>query len=119
MKILFSLVCTTVLLFCAPIVHAQESLKGVWTMEQENTKIEIKEKDGQYEGRIVASDNKKAPIGNLILKEVKPSGTQYTGKLYAPKRGQWFDATLQPKGDKILVTVKAGPKSKTVEWTKD
>ena len=100
-------------------MKAQESIGGIWNMGQENTKIEIKENKGVYEGRLKSSDNENAKIGNLILKEIKLVGKEWKGKLYSPRKGKWFDATLKLSGNTLLVTVNGGWKSKTVEWTKD
>lgn len=115
MKILF----TFCILFSALIMNAQASLGGIWNMGQDNTKIEITEANGTYEGRIMASDNANAKIGNLILKDVKSVDGKWKGKLYSPKKKEWFDAVLKVEGKKLLVTVKSGWMSKTVEWTKE
>lgn len=116
MKILF----TCCILFSTLLMHAQESsLGGIWDMGQDDTKIEITKNNGIYEGRIASSDNANAKIGNLILKEVKSVSGKWKGKLYSPKKKQWFDAVLNVEGKKLLVTVKSGVMSKTVEWTKE
>lgn len=115
MKILF----TCCILFSALTMNAQTSLKGIWDMGQDNTKIEITENNGTYQGSIVSSDNPNAKIGNVILKEVKSVSGNWKGKLYSPKKDEWFDADLKVEGKQLLVTVKAGWKSKTVQWTKE
>lgn len=115
MKILI----TFCILFSALTMNAQESLAGTWNMGQDDTKIEITKSNGTYEGRIASSDNDNAKIGNLILKDVKSVNGKWKGKLYSPKKQQWFDATLKVEGKKLLVTVKSGVMSKTVEWTKE
>ncbi len=88
-------------------------------MGRDNTKIKITEDNGTYEGRVVSSDNANAKIGNLILKNVKSVGGEWKGKLYGPKKKEWFDAVLKVEGKQLLVTVKSGWMSKTVEWTKE
>ena len=115
MKILF----TFCILFSALTMHAQASLTGTWNMGKDNTKIDIKKDNGVYEGRVVSSDNANVKIGNLILKDVKSFGGKWKGKLYSPKKKEWFDAVLKVEGKKLLVTVKSGLMSKTVEWTKE
>ena len=90
MKILF----TCCILFSTLLMHAQESsLGGIWDMGQDDTKI-------------------------VILKEVKSVSGKWKGRLYSPKKKEWFDAVLKVEGKKLLVTVKSGVMSKTVEWTK-
>lgn len=110
---------TLCIMFSALAMHAQASLAGTWDMGKDNTKIEIKEGNGVYEGRLASSDNANAKIGNLILKEVKSVGGIWRGKLYAPKKKEWYDAALKAEGTQLLVTVKSGWMSKTVKWTKE
>lgn len=88
-------------------------------MGQDNTKIEIIKDNGIYGGRIISSDNPNAEIGNLILKDVKSVDGKWKGKLYAPKKKEWFDAVLKAEGKQLLITVKSGWASKTVEWSKE
>ena len=115
MKILI----TFCMLFSAVAMDAQDSITGTWNMGQENTVVEITEANGMYGGNIVSSDNSKAKIGNQILKDIKPNGGKWKGKMYSPKKDKWFDAVLEPNGDQLLVTVKAGVMSKTLEWKKE
>lgn len=98
---------------------AQTSITGIWNTGEENTKIEIKGINGVYEGRIASSDNPKAKIGNLMLKDVKSVGGTWKGKLYSVKKKEWFDAVLKVEGNQLLVTVSSGWKSKTVNWSKE
>ncbi len=107
--------CFTTLAFS---LNAQQAINGIWNTGQDNTLIEIKEKNGSYEGRVFSSDNNKAVIGNLFVKEVKSVSGKWKGKLYSPKKQEWFDAVFLIKGEKLTVTVKSGLMSKTVEWTK-
>ncbi|NJL77210.1 MAG: hypothetical protein HC892_21525 [Saprospiraceae bacterium] len=107
------------ILFLSLTMHAQESLTGVWNMGQDNTKIKITEGKGIYEGRIASSDNADVKIGNLILKEVKLVDGKWKGKMYAPKKQEWFDAILKVEGKQLLVTVKSGWASQTLKWSKE
>ncbi len=107
-----------VLLFGAISMNAQSSLSGIWNTGQENTKIEIKTENGIYIGKIISSDNPNVKKETHILKEVKSESGKWKGKLYSLKKKKWFDAVLELKGSKLMVTVKSGWTSKTVEWTK-
>lgn len=100
-------------------MNAQQAPTGIWNTGKDNTKIEIAEVNGVYEGKIVASDNAKAKIGKLLIKGVQLVDGEWKGKLFAPKRGEWMDAVLKEKGNQLLITVKAGWMSKTIEWAKD
>ena len=115
MKVLlsFSFLCLYITL------PAQESLVGIWNTGNENTKIEITADDGVYFGTIISSDKADAKIGNQLLKDVKSVQGEWKGKLYSPKKGKWYDATITENGNILEVQVKAGLAKKTLEWTKE
>lgn len=115
MKILF----TCCIFCCVLAMNAQTSLNGIWNMGQDNTTLEIKAENGTYQGKIASSDNANAKIGSLILKEVKSVDGKWKGKLFSPRKNEWFDAVLKVEGKKLLVTVKSGWTSKTLEWAKE
>ncbi|NJO00615.1 MAG: DUF2147 domain-containing protein [Bacteroidia bacterium] len=116
MKKLFLIFCFLLTVICT---YAQESITGVWAMEKENTKIEIKENGGISEGTVVSSDNADV-IGKLLLKDVKLAGDKWTGKLYAPKLEKWMDVVITKKdANKLSLAAKAGVASRTLEWTKE
>ena len=75
-------------------LNAQTSPIGVWNTGTDDTKVEIAEADGSYVGSIVSSGNSKVKIGKQLLKDIKVDGKGWKGKLYAPKKGKWFDAVL-------------------------
>ena len=110
---------TLCILFFSLTMHAQTPITGIWDMGQDNTKIEIKVNNGIYEGRLASSDNPKAKIGNLILKDVKSVGGTWKGKLYSVKKKKWFDAVLKTEGNQLFVTVNSGWSSKTLKWSKE
>ena len=109
---------TLCILLSALAAHAQTSITGIWDTGQENSKIEIKEMNGVYEGKLVSSDNPKAKIGNLILKDVKSVGRTLKGKLFSVKKNKWFDAVLKTEGKQLLITISSGISSKTLKWSK-
>ena len=80
------------MLFSTLSMHAQ--LVGTWNTGNDNTKIEITEVNGAYEGEIVSSNNAKAPIGSKLLKEVQLVNGEWKGKLFAAKKGEWMDTLL-------------------------
>ena len=104
--------------FASLSVNAQESIAGIWNMGEDNTKIEITENNGAFFGKILSSDNTEAKIGKQILKDVKFSKGEWKGKLYAAKKGEWYDAVIKEKGDQLDVTIKVGWMSKTLKWKK-
>ncbi|SEI79218.1 hypothetical protein SAMN05192553_101304 [Cyclobacterium xiamenense] len=106
------------IVFSPEVMNAQASLDGIWNMGQDNTTIEITE-DNVYEGRIASSDNTNAKIGNIIPKDVKSVGGKWKGKMYSPKRNEWYDAVIALEEKQLLLTVGSGFKSKTLKWTKE
>ncbi|NRA48976.1 MAG: DUF2147 domain-containing protein [Phaeodactylibacter sp.] len=110
---------TFCLLFSAFAINAQQALTGVWNTGTDGTKIEITKVDGIYTGKLISSDNVKAKIGRTILKEVKRTDGAWKGKLYSPKKDNWYDALLEEKANQLLITIKAGWMSKTVEWQRE
>ena len=107
------------ILFSFTTLNAQNSIAGIWNMGEDNTKIEITETDGVFIGKIISSDNAKAKVGKQILKDVKFSNGKGKGKMYAAKKGKWYDAVIKEKGDQLNVTIKVGFMSKTLEWKKE
>ncbi|NQX84666.1 MAG: hypothetical protein HRT67_01875 [Flavobacteriaceae bacterium] len=92
---------------------AQDNISGVWDLGEGNTKLEIK----GSEGKVISSDNLEA--GTLLLKDIISNNDKWNAKLYSPKKKKWFDATLKDSGNLLLVTIKAGFMSKTLEWMKE
>ena len=73
--------------------QAQSSLNGLWDTGEDNTTIEVSEKNNQWVGLVKNSDTKE-DIGILILKDLKKDGDKSTGKIYAPKRKKWYDVDI-------------------------
>ena len=111
-------VLTFCILFTVLTMHGQSTIKGIWNTGEDNTKIEIKESNGFYEGKLFSSANAKAKVGTLILKEVKTSGGNWKGKMYSIKKNKWFDAVLNIEGNQLVITVNAGWTSKTFTWSR-
>jgi hypothetical protein len=97
---------------------AQNSILGRWNTGQENTIIEIKEVQGKIEGRIIASNNIKAPIGKLILKDVYRENEHIKGSLYGLRKGKWFDVSFSPQPKNMEVALNAGWVTRKLNWKK-
>jgi len=106
-------------LFSAVSLHAQQAITGNWNTGKDNTTIEITEVDGVCKGKIISSDNAKAPVGKLLLRDVKLVDGVWKGQLFAAKKKKWMDAVLAAEGEQLLVTVKAGMMSKKLKWKKE
>lgn len=98
------------------LVFVPSDLIACWDTGEDNTIIEISEMDGKPFGRIKSSDNPKAKIGKIILKEIKKKGENWQGKIYAVKRQEWYDAEIRKKEDVLEIEIIVGFFSKTVVW---
>ena len=97
---------------------AQSDVAGKWTFGKQNTIVEIKQNNGVYKGKLIASDNPKAKKGTVIVKNLKKINGKWKGKIFAPRRNDWYNAEFTPKGKTMDVKIKAGFISKTIKWTK-
>ena len=111
-----TIIFTISILLTSITLSAQDSISGVWDMNKENTKIEIKKNQDFYSGTVLSSD--KLQAGALMLKDIKSVDGEWKGKLFSLKKKKWYDAVLEKKDEKLFVTIDAGFMSKTFEWTK-
>ncbi|APG64484.1 hypothetical protein LPB136_03500 [Tenacibaculum todarodis] len=95
---------------------AQSDVVGEWVLGEQNSVVKIEQQDGFYCGEIMSSDNPKAEIGKLMVKELKQTKDTWKGKVYSPKRKKWYDAEFVPKENLLEVKIKVGFFSKTMEW---
>ena len=95
---------------------ALADLEGLWNTGKENTIITIHQEDGNMLGEIVSSDNPKAKPGTNLIKDLKKDGEVWKGRLFAPKKRKWVDATFTRQGDNLNVLVKVGFSSNSVDW---
>ena len=116
MKKLEVFVFTVILSFTASMVNAQQSIVGTWNTGQENTQIEILPNEESWIGKIKSSDNTKASIGKIIVKDLKKEGDTWTGKLFAAKRKKWVDVVFKPNETKMDLIISAGFSKKEIEW---
>lgn len=93
-----------------------QSIEGVWSTGNENTTIEILLEDGEWVGKIKSSDNEKAPIGKVILKDLEKEGDSWKGKLFVIKKQRWVNVKVSPFETKLKLLVSAGFSKKKVEW---
>ena len=107
-----------VVTLCSFSVFGQSQLNGTWNTGEDNTKIEISESESLITGNIKSSDNPKAQIGKVILKDLKEEGNNWKGKIFAAKKQKWYEAVITPKGNTLEIEISVGFFSKTIEWTK-
>ncbi|PIQ48962.1 MAG: hypothetical protein COW03_07335 [Cytophagales bacterium CG12_big_fil_rev_8_21_14_0_65_40_12] len=100
------------LLLTSVSMNAQQSINGIWNTGQDNTTIEI----NSSTGKIHSSNNEKATIGKLIVKDLNKIDNAYKGKLYIIKKKRWVDVEFVPNGNSLTVTISKGWQSKTLMW---
>lgn len=94
----------------------QKTLDGNWVANSDkNTVVKIVQNNEVYSGEISSSDNQKA-VGTLLIKDVKLKNDIYQGRLYSPKRKEWYDAEFEVKGNTLEINISVGFFSKTAEW---
>ncbi|MCP4552386.1 MAG: DUF2147 domain-containing protein [Bacteroidetes bacterium] len=98
--------------------HAQSpsDVAGEYIVGKQNTVVKIEQQEGIYTGEIISSDNPNAKIGKLMVKDLKEKKGKWKGKVYAPKRKEWYDAEFIPQGNTLAVQIKVGFMSKTMKW---
>jgi uncharacterized protein (DUF2147 family) len=96
--------------------QSPSDVDGEYTLGERNTVVKIEKQNEVYSGKIISSDNPKAKIGKLIIKDLKLKKGKWRGKIYAPKRKEWYDAEFTPKENSLEITIKVGFMSKTINW---
>ena len=99
-------------------IFAQSDITGTWNTGEQNTHVKIEKENDVFIGKVISSDNPKAKTGSTLVKEVKLKKNKWVGQLYAPKRGEWYNAEFTKKGNILEIEVSVGFMSKLVEWTK-
>jgi uncharacterized protein (DUF2147 family) len=96
----------------------EHSIIGTWNTLEDNTSIQIIEQKGILFGRIKASDNTKAQVGRLILKDLVKSGNAWTGKIFAVKKNQWYDVEITSEKNSLNLKIQIGFLHKNLKWEK-
>ena len=94
------------------------NIVGIWNTLEDNTKIEITEQKGVLFGRIKSSDNPKAQVGRMILKDLIKSGNSWTGKIFAVKKNEWYDVEITSKQNNLNLKIQVGLVHKNLIWKK-
>ena len=98
--------------------QSKTDISGVWLAES-NTQIEIVAKNGIGSGKILSSDNEKANVGSMILKDLKKDGDEsWEGQIYSAKKEAWYDVEIEREGDELQLEVSVGFFSKSLTWKK-
>jgi len=106
-------------LFFVSWAHGQEMTANTWLTGEQNTRVQTYQKDGKWYGKLVSSDNPKAPIGkDVLMGFVKVEGA-WQGKVFALKRNEVLNGMITPHDHKLLIEVSVGFFSKVVQWNLD
>ena len=98
--------------------YPNNDIIGTWNTLEENTKIQIIEEKGLLIGRIKSSDNSKAQIGRLIIKDLIKTKDSWSGKIYAVKRNEWYNVDITPKKNALNLKIHVGFLHKSIVWEK-
>lgn len=97
---------------------SQSTLEGVWDTGMENTLIHIYKSDDQYMGKVLASDNEKAPIDMQVLRNVKQVESHWEGEFFIPRFGTWMEAEFAPSKESLDVQVSVGWFKRKRTWSR-
>jgi len=117
MKSIRTLAIAVITLFSVSM-YAQSDISGTYVLGKKNTVVKIEQEETVFNGKIMSSDNPKAEIGKLMVKDLKVKKGKWKGKIYSPKRKEWYDAEFIPKENTLDVKIKVGFFSKTIEWVR-
>jgi uncharacterized protein (DUF2147 family) len=116
MKTFKNVIVVTMLSLFSTTTFAQSNFSGEWILGEQNSIVKIEQINGVYAGKIVSSDNPKVEIGKLMVKDLSQTNGKWKGKLYWPKRKEWYSAEFTSTENKLTIKIKVGFFSKTVEW---
>lgn len=105
-----------IVFFTSFSAYSQSTIEGLWATGKDNTMVDIRATNEVLEGKIKSSNNTNAEVGKRIIKNLRENAGSYKGELYIIKIQRWVNATFSPKGEKLIVTVSSGFRSKTIEW---
>jgi uncharacterized protein (DUF2147 family) len=96
----------------------ENNIIGTWNTLEDNTKIQILEQNGILIGKIKSSDNTKAQVGRLILKDLIKNGNSWSGKIFAVKKNEWYDVEITTKKNALNLKIQVGFLHKNLTWEK-
>jgi uncharacterized protein (DUF2147 family) len=96
----------------------EPSIIGTWNTLEDNTKIQITDQKGILIGKIISSDNTKAQIGKIILKDLIKSGNSWSGKIFAVKKNEWYNVEISSMKNSLNLKIHVGFIHKNLIWEK-
>lgn len=96
----------------------ESNIIGTWNTLEDNTKVQILEQNGKLIGKIKSSDNTKAQVGRLILKDLIKNGNSWSGKIFAVKKNEWYDVEITSKKNNLNLKIQVGFLHKNLTWEK-
>ena len=99
-------------------ISTEHSIVGTWNTLEDNTTIQIIEQKGMLTGRIKSSDNPKAQVGRLILQDLVKSGNEWTGKIFAVRKNEWYDVEISSEKNRLKLKIHVGFVHKNLIWQK-
>jgi len=96
----------------------ENNIIGTWNTLEDNTRVQILEQNGILIGKIKSSDNTKAQVGRLILKDLIKNGNSWSGKIFAVKKNEWYDVEIISNTNKLNLKIQVGFLHKNLTWEK-
>jgi uncharacterized protein (DUF2147 family) len=98
---------------------AADAILGVYENPEGERRMEIYKQNGQYFGKItwIRSQDGKARVGDVVLKNLTYASGQWKGKIHMPARNSDFPAVVAlPDTNTLQITGKSGFASRSKEW---
>jgi uncharacterized protein (DUF2147 family) len=96
----------------------ENNIIGTWNTLEDNTRVQILEQNGILIGKIKSSDNTKAQVGRLILKDLTKNGNSWSGKIFAVKKNECYDVEITSKKNTLNLKIQVGFLHKNLTWEK-
>ena len=97
-------------------LDSSDDIVGVWATNLEDVEVEVYEKDGHYIGNPLDEDGNRNE--ELTMLDLEYKKDRWVGKIFVKRRNKYFDVEAQLEGEKLMLTIEAGRRTRKVEWTR-
>ncbi len=97
-----------------------DAILGRWKAPEGEVVVSIAKVDGSFGGSVVESPKNPALTGKPMFRGLvyDPKAAQWTGEVYAVKKGEFVPAVIRLAGDGFVLTAGKGFMSKKLNWTR-
>ncbi len=107
------------ILFICSLMNSSESPEGVWIYKENNSRIEILNRNGELTGTIISTRHPEYESGKEILKNFHLTGGKWEGEIFDFQKKRWVAAILEIKSDLLFVEINYGYDVKKIHLYKE